>query len=223
MQCIGFKSWLLPWHNALCYEFSIEKSTSTQLTLACESNWDHFLLHYAPGCTKQNNLDTATISHQMSEPKNRECGINYTGSYCLWTLFLFCDSDVTITPTIRSCDRATHCSLTHTECRLTDCIWCCNQLCDILHQSKITFLKQIIKPKSYLYVISYINISNGSLCSWKVGFINSIHNPLFRIYQNTERFVRKFYHILLVWQVEQWRLNESGWNTGWKTVLIHLK
>lgn len=199
-QCIGFKSWLSSWHNALCYEFSIEKSTSAQLTVACENNWDHFLLHYAQGCTKQNNSDNATVSHQMLEPKNRECGINNTGSYCFWPLSLLCDSDVTIKPTIRSCDRAnlrdTHCSITHIGCCLsaefTDYIWCCNQLCDILHQSKIQFLLQIIKPKFYLYVISYINISNGSLCSWKVGFINSLHNPLFRINQNTRKICKKF-------------------------------
>lgn len=137
MHSIGFKSWFSLLHNALCYEFSIEKSSSTQLALACENNWDNFLLHYAQGCTKQNNSDTATVSCQMSKPKNRECGINYTASYCLWTLSLPSDSYVTITPTIRSYDRAKHCSITHIGCSLsvesTDYIWCCNQLCDIMH------------------------------------------------------------------------------------------
>lgn len=204
-------------HNALCYEFSTEKSTSTQLALACENNWDNFLLHYAQGCTKQNNSDAATVSHQMSKPKNRECHINYTGS-CLWTLSLPSDSDVTITPTMRSYDRAKHCSITHIGCSLslesTDYIWCCNQLCDIMHQSKIKFLLQIIKPKSYLYVISYINMSNGSLCSWKVGFINSIHNPLFRIYQNTRKICKKVY----ITYSRCSKLNSEGWMNQGETL-----
>jgi len=93
--------------------------------------------------------------------------------------------------------RATHCSITHIGCCLsaesTDYIWCCNQLCDIVHQSEIKFLLKIIKPKSYLYVISYINVRNESLCSWKVEFIDSIHNPLFRIYQNTRKICKKVY------------------------------
>jgi hypothetical protein len=165
MQSIGLKSRLTSWANATCYTFRNQLQHNLPWYVRIIEIIFYWIMFKVSPNKRTQTLQLFHAKCQNS--KIQKVALITWCLYDLWTVLSLCDSDVTITPTIRSYDRANltamHCSITHIEYCLSvefaDYMWQCKQLCDVLHQSKIIKIYyKLLNPNLMYQQIRYNNI-----------------------------------------------------------------